>query len=106
MMRAPATCARQLRSRASPSASMAGAYRGGGRGDEGPPGARPPPAQVGVLARRLEGGVVPAEGSEEVGAHQRAAAGGDEHVAHGVVLLLIDLARLHERRGDAGLVGG
>ena len=59
--RAPATWARQHRSRSSPRRSM--------------PASKPP------------------SGGEQVGAHERAAAGHDEHVAHRVVLLLVELAR-------------
>ena len=76
-----------------------------GRDDEHPgAGDVGPPAEVEVLAEVVDAGVVAAERGEQVGPHQRAAPGHDEHVAHRVVLLLVQLARLGVRREDAGLV--
>src|SRR5690606_3566060 len=42
--------------------------------------------------------------AEEVGPHEGAGAGHDEHVAHSVVLCLVELTALHERCGEAGPV--
>ena len=55
------------------------------------------PAQVEVLAVEADRRVEPAERAEEVGAHQEARRREREHVAHGVVLLLVDLAVLDDR---------
>ena len=56
-----------------------------------------PPAQVDVVAVERDGAVEAAEGAEQVGAHEHAGRRQDEHVAHRVVLLLVELARLGDR---------
>ncbi len=58
-----------------------------------------------VVAEVVDALVVPAQGGEQVGAHQGAGAGHHEHVAHRVVLLLVELAHLHVGGEHAGLVG-
>ena len=65
-----------------------------------------PPAQVEVLAVERYRRVEAAERHEEVGADEREATRHREHVAHGVVLLLVELAPLDQRRGRPGLVNG
>ncbi len=56
-----------------------------------------PPAQVDVVAVEGDGAVEPAEGAEQVGPHQEARRRQHEHVADGVVLLLVVLPRLGDR---------
>ena len=78
------------------------------RGHDDDPGAGDvrPPAQVEVLADEVDVGVEPAERGEQVGADEGGAAGDVEDVAHGVVLLLVELAALDRGGGRAELVGG
>ena len=64
------------------------------------------PAQVEVVADEADALVEAAQGAEQVGAHEQARRGHEEHVAHGVVLLLVELTRIDERGGRAELVGG
>ena len=64
------------------------------------------PRQVEVFSEKSDARIEATQHGEQIGAHQRATTGRAEHVAHGVVLLLIELAGLDERRGHAGLVGG
>ena len=56
-----------------------------------------PPAQVDVVTVERDGGVVAAEGAEEVGPGEDARRREDEHVADRVVLLLVVLPRLGDR---------
>ena len=65
-----------------------------------------PPGQVQILAELIDGGVEAAQGPEQVGPHQRGAPRGDEDLAHAVVLLLVQLARLDQILDHADLVGG
>ena len=55
------------------------------------------PAQVDVVTLVLDGRVEPSDGAEQVGAHEQARRRHSEHVAHGIVLLLVVLAGLDER---------
>ena len=55
------------------------------------------PAQVDVVAVERHRGVEPPEGAEQVGPREEAGGREDEHVADGVVLLLVVLARLGDR---------
>ena len=63
------------------------------------------PAQVEVVAVERHQLVEAAEGPEEVGADEHARRRHEEHVADGVVLLLIQLAGIDERRRRPELVG-
>ena len=63
------------------------------------------PRQIEVFAEKIDAGVETVQHSEQIGAHQRATARRAEHVADGVVLLLVELARLDKERRHAGLVG-
>ena len=65
-----------------------GRHHDSGTGDLGTP------AQVEVLPHGEDVGVEPAELGEEIGAHQGATAGGEEDVADGVVLTVVDFARI------------
>ena len=65
-----------------------------------------PPAQVEVLAHDEDVGVKTAELREQVGAHERAAAGCEEHVADRVVLAVVDLPRFHPVDHGPALVDG
>ena len=65
-----------------------------------------PPAQVEVLAHGHDGGVEAAELVEQVGPHQGGPAGGHEHVAHRVVLAVVDLAGLDPVDHRSPLVHG
>ncbi len=66
----------------------------------GEPGA---PAEIEVLGTGERRRIEPTEGGEEVDAHQHRRAGDVEDVAHAVVLLLVELARLDSgvRRAEA-----
>ncbi len=55
------------------------------------------PAQVDVVAVEPHGRIEALQRAEQVGAHQQAGRRDGEHVAHRVVLLLIDLAGLDQR---------
>jgi hypothetical protein len=78
----------------------------GRRLDDDPgPGQAGPPAQVEVLAVQAHARVEPAEGVEQVGPHQQAGARDGQHLAHGVVLGLVQLAPVHEGGGHAQAVG-
>ena len=77
----------------------------GGHDDAGPDHLGPP-AQVEVLPHGHDGGVEAAELLEQVGPHQGGAAGGDEHVAHGIVLAVVDLAGLDPVDDRSPLVHG
>ena len=63
-----------------------------------------PPTQVEVLPHGEDVGVEASELGEEVEADEGAAAGGEKDVAHGVVLTVVDLARLHAVDDSATLV--
>ena len=69
-----------------------------GAGDVGPP------AEAEVLEEVVDALVEAADLGEQVGPHERAGAGDGEHVADGVVLLLVELAALDEGHGVAGVV--
>jgi hypothetical protein len=77
-----------------------------GRGGDHHPGAGhlSSPAQVDVGPVVRHGSVEAAQLGEEVGPHQHAGGGDGEDVAHRVVLLLVELAAVDQRRGGAGLV--
>ena len=81
------------------------AVAGAGVGDDEHPGAREvgPPAQVEVVAVEVDVVREAAERAEEVDAHEQAGRRHAEDVAHGVVLLLVQLAGLGrlERHADA-----
>jgi hypothetical protein len=62
------------------------------------------PAQVDVVTPEPHLGIEPAEGSEQVGAHENARAGHREDVGDGVALRLVDLAFVGERRRRSELV--
>ena len=64
-----------------------------------------PPADVDVLAMAAHRRVVAVEPGEQIAADQRADAGHCEHVADGVVLLLVELVAFNQCRGLPGLVG-
>ncbi len=64
------------------------------------------PRQVEVLAVEVDAGVEALEVGEEVGADEGEAAGHGEHVAHRVVLLLVELAALGVRGVATGAVDG
>ena len=49
------------------------------------------PTQVEIVAVERDGRIEAAEAHEQIGPHQLATTGHDEHVAHRVVLLLIEL---------------
>jgi hypothetical protein len=63
-----------------------------------------PPAQLDVVTVEADRRIEPAERPEQVGPHEQAGRRQDEHVAHGVVLLLIELAGLDDRIGLAEAV--
>ena len=69
------------------------------RGHDHDPGAAEvgAPAEVDVVAVEVDRRVEAADRPEQVGANQQARRRQGEHVAHGVVLLLVDLAFLDER---------
>ena len=64
-----------------------------GAGDVGPP------AEAEVVEEVVDPLVEPADLGEQVRPHEGAGAGDGEHVAHGVVLLLVELAGLDQRHG-------
>ena len=64
--------------------------------DAGTPAMRPP-AQVDVFAVEADRRVEATERAEQIGAHEETGRRQREHVAHRVVLLLVDLTGLHER---------
>ena len=74
-------------------------HRIGGHQHPGP-GELGPPAEVHVLAPEGDGLVEPPQGLEQVPADQHAGRGQGEHVAHRVVLLLIELALGHDPGRD------
>ena len=59
------------------------------------------PAQIEVFAEQRDERVEAAKRREEIGAHERDAAGRHEHVALKVLLAVIDLAKLHAFAHDA-----
>ncbi len=63
-----------------------------------------PPAEVDVGAVVGHGRVEAAELGEQVGTHEQAGRRGGEHVAHRVVLLLVELAPVDQRGARPGLV--
>ncbi len=69
---------------------------GGGHRHHPGPGDPRPPRQVEILAELIDGGVEAPQGPEQIGTHQRGPARGDEDLAHAVVLLLVELARLDQ----------
>ena len=72
------------------------ADRGVGSDDDPGPGVVGTPAQIDVLPVERDRRVEAAERPEQVGAHQQTGRREDEHVTHGVVLLLVELARLDD----------
>ena len=76
---------------------LAVADTGVGRDDDAGAGEVGPPAQVDVVAVERDRRVEAAERAEQVGAHQQAGRRQHEHVADGVVLLLVELARFDDR---------
>jgi hypothetical protein len=64
------------------------------------------PAEVDVVAAQRDLGVVAADGPEQVGAHHRATARHREDIRDGIVLFLVELALLDDRRRDTELVDG
>ena len=77
---------------------------GSGRHDDPGPEHLGPPAEVEVLAEQVDMGIEAGQRGEQIGPHQIAAAGGAEHVAHRVVLLLIELTPLDQPGGHTRLV--
>ena len=64
------------------------------------------PAKVEVLAQRRDHRVEAPQRREQVGAHERDAAGGDEDVALEVLLAVVDLAEFDPLVDDAEAVAG
>ena len=77
-----------------------------GRDEHAGAGEPRPPAEIEVLGARERRGVEALELLEEVGAHEHGRGGDVEHVAHAVVLLLVDLAGLDPGVGRAEAVDG
>ena len=77
--------------------SLAVADTGIGRNDDAGAGEVGTPAEIDVLTVERDRRIEPAESTEQVGADQQARRRQHEHVAHRVVLLLVDLARLDDR---------
>jgi hypothetical protein len=63
-----------------------------------------PPAEIEIVAQERDAGIEPVERLEEVGPDEGARAGDGEHLADGVVLLLVQLAPLAERQQHARTV--
>jgi hypothetical protein len=75
------------------------------RGHDHPgPGHVRPPAEAQVVEQVVDALVVATDLGEEVGPHEHERARHHEHVTDGVVLLLVELAPLHQRHGVAGVV--
>ena len=63
------------------------------------------PAEVQVVTEVVDVGGEPAEGTEQIDAHEQAGGRQAEHVPNGVVLFLIELADLGRVERDADPVG-
>ena len=74
--------------------------------DDAGPGEPGSPGQVQVFAKLVDGGAETPEGPEQVSPHQRGATWRHQHFPDGVVLFLVELARVHHILQDAHLVGG
>ena len=95
------------RRRAVPQPAVTGlevADPGIGGHDHPRPGHLGPPAEIDVLPGTGDQRVESADGREQVGPHEQAGAGAGEHVAHAVVLFLVQLARLDQGRLGRQLV--
>ncbi|CAB4823366.1 unannotated protein [freshwater metagenome] len=55
------------------------------------------PAQINVVTVVFDARVESAESAEQIGTHQQTRRRHGEHIAHGVVLFLVDLARFDDR---------
>ena len=75
-----------------PATAFAVAHPRVGRDDDAGAGHLAPPREIEILTHRHDAGVEPLELAEQVGADEDAPAGGDEHVAHRIVLAVVDLA--------------
>ncbi len=64
------------------------------------------PAKIEVFSHREDLRVVPADLCKEVGPHERAPAGRQEHIAHRVVLAVVNLAQLDPADDGTSLVDG
>ena len=76
-----------------------------GHDDDAPAGDMRAPAQIAIFTGEVDVGIEPADGAEQVGAHEHACRRQDEHVAHRVVLLLVEIAAVAQRIQLAELVG-
>ncbi len=72
--------------------------------EDAPAGDLRPPAQIEVLTEKRHRGIEPADGRKQISPYERQRAGHREHVAHGVVLLLVEFAALDRTDRDAAFV--
>ncbi len=77
--------------------SFAVSYRGVGSNDHPGPGEVGTPAQIDVFAVERHRRIKTAERAEQIRPHEQARRRQHEHIAHGVVLLLVELTRIDHR---------